>query len=90
MAEEGESWRYYVTYSGIKLPLKLVNPLDENDLSFRDTFIRARFDAEDRILELEKLVHSEVQLRHCYAYSDSGALVRAEITVGDESMVKEF
>jgi hypothetical protein len=90
MAEDGGSWRYFVTYSGVKLPLKLVSPLDASELNFRDTFLRARFDAEDRIVELEKLVHSEVQLHHRYEYSAAGTLARAEITVGDETMVREF
>lgn len=84
------NWRYFVTYSGVKLPLKLVHPLPESELSFRDTFLRARFDGHDRIVELEKLVHGEVQMHHRYDYSAEGTLARAEITIGDESTVREF
>ena len=83
-------WRYFVTYSGVKLPLKLVDPLDAAELNHRNTFIRARFDGDDRLVECEKLVYGEVQLAHRYLYGDDGALRRAEIVMDDETTVLEF
>ena len=83
-------WRYFVTYSGVKLPLKLVDPLDAAELNHRNTFIRARCDGDDRLVECEKLVYGEVQLAHRYLYGDDGALRRAEIVMDDETTVLEF
>lgn len=88
MAEE--SWRYFVTYSGVKLPLRLVDPLEESALNHRNTFIRARFDASDRLVACEKMVYGEIQLSHRYAYGEDGALKRAEIVMDDETTVLEF
>lgn len=90
MAEDGEILRYFVTYSGVTLPLKLVSPLEESELNHRNTFFRARFDAHDRLLQVEKLVYGEVQLAHRYEYSETGTLTRAEITIDDEITVMEF
>jgi hypothetical protein len=47
--------RYFVTYSGVKLPLKLSQPLDENALNNRNTFFQAYFDAHERMTGLQKL-----------------------------------
>lgn len=88
MAEE--SWRYFVTYSGVKLPLRLVDPLEESDLNHRNTFIRARFDDADRLVECEKMVYGEIHLSHRYAYGADGVLRRAEIVMDDETTVLEF
>jgi hypothetical protein len=71
--------RYFVTYSGVKLPLKLSQPLDEEALSNRNTFFRAYFDDLGRMTGLQKLVYSEVELEHHYAYYDNGTLKQAEV-----------
>jgi len=34
---------FFVSYTGVKLPLKLVNPIEADALSNRNTFIRAYF-----------------------------------------------
>ncbi len=88
MAED--QWRYFVTYSGVKLPLRLVDPLEASDLNHRNTFIRARFDAAERLVECEKMVYGEIHLSHRYAYGEDGALKRAEIVMDDETTVLEF
>ena len=76
--------RHYVTYSGIKLPLKLVNPLEENDIANRNTYFRAWFDDQERMLRCEKVVYGEVELQHCYEYHDNGCLKEAVITEADD------
>jgi len=78
--------RYFVTYSGVKLPLKLSQPLEESALSNRNTFFRAWFDGQERMTGLQKMVYSEVELEHRYEYYDSGSLKRAEITNADEEV----
>lgn len=87
---EQEEWRYFGTYSGVKLPLNLVNPLAEAELGHRNTFMRARFDGAGRLVACEKLVYGEVQLAHAYQYAADGALVRAEIVMDDETTVLIF
>jgi len=84
--------RYFVSYSGVKLPLQLVNELvNESELQNRNTFFRGYFDAEKRLLLCQKLVYGEVELEHKYSYHDNGALRLAEITdVDDELTLLHF
>ncbi|RAU20652.1 hypothetical protein CU669_17060 [Paramagnetospirillum kuznetsovii] len=89
-ATEGTVCRYFQSYSGVKLPLKLVNPLDEGDLENRNTFMRAYFDGQDRMMGCDKLVYGDIQISHRYAYHPNGVLSRAEITMDDEVSVLEF
>ncbi len=81
---------YFLTYSGVRLPLRLVGPLGEHELGHRNTYIRARYDGEGRLIQCEKLVYGEVELTHRYRYDADGALRRAEITIDDECSVMEF
>jgi hypothetical protein len=83
--------RYFVTYSGVKLPLKLSQPLEEAALNNRNTYFRAWFDEGGRMTGLQKMVYGEVEMQHRYEYYDSGALKRAEITDADEeTTILEF
>lgn len=75
--------RYFVSYSGVKLPLKLVNELHESDRKNRNTYFLGYFDRDDRLLRCEKQVYGEVELLHCYRYHDNGKLQQAEITDAD-------
>ena len=78
--------RYFISYSGIKLPLKLVDPLVEANLQNRNTFFRGYFDAQNRLLLCQKVVYGEVELEHRYSYYDNGVLQQAEITDADGEM----
>jgi YD repeat-containing protein len=75
--------RFFVSYSGVKLPLKLVNQLQDSELGNRNTYFLGFFDAAERLVRLEKRVYSEIELLHCYRYHDNGALQEAEITDAD-------
>jgi hypothetical protein len=79
--------RFFLSYSGVKLPLKLVNPLPAEALSNRNTFIRAAFDQAGRLLAVEKVVYGEVEMAHRYGYDGEGVLRRAEIRMLDEDPV---
>lgn len=83
-------WRYFVTYSGVKLPLTLVNELDESQLNHRNTYFRAQFTADNKPLLIQKMVYGDVQLEHRYQYDQTGTVRRAEITMDDETTVMEF
>lgn len=83
--------RHFTSYSGIKLPLKLVSPIEEEDMGHRNTFYRGYYDDNERLLSCQKVVYGEVDLEHRYEYYDSGILKRAEIIeAGDDPVVIEF
>lgn|SRR5690606_3832032 len=75
--------RHYLTYSGVKLPLKLLTPLEPGQIANRNTYFRGYFDEQDRLIGLQKIVYGEIELQHRYHYGDSGTLQRAEITDAD-------
>ena len=72
--------RHFTTYSGVKLPFKLVSELTDADLRNRNTFFRGYFDSDDRLLGFDKLVYGEIELAHRYEYDAAGTLRHAEIT----------
>ncbi|MBB3104765.1 DUF6156 family protein [Azomonas macrocytogenes] len=82
-----DSCRYFVTYSGIKLPLKLTNELSEASLKNRNTFFRGYFDSQERVVKLEKIVYGELEMQHVYTYHENGTLQKAEITDSDDELV---
>jgi hypothetical protein len=76
--------RYFLATSGVQLPLKLVNEIEADALSNRNTFIRATYDGAGRLARFEKIVYGDVELSHRYDYGADGALRRAEIVMLDE------
>ena len=82
--EQQTECRYFVSYSGIKLPLKLVNEIAESGLNNRNTYYRGYFDAQDKMLLCQKIVYGEVESEHQYQYSECGSLILAQITEDDE------
>ncbi|QWG14673.1 hypothetical protein KMZ29_08445 [Bradyrhizobium sediminis] len=84
MDDVNRECRFFVSYSGVKLPFNLVNPIDPEMLSHRNTFIRAYFDQAGKLSGFDKVVYGEVELSHRYEYHANGALKRAEIAMPDE------
>lgn len=82
MTETALPCRYFTSYSGIKLPLKLVGELDAADMRNRNTFFRGRFDSAGQLIACEKIVYGETEFRHDYRYHPDGRLARAEIDDG--------
>lgn len=78
--------RYFVSYSGVKLPLNLVNELHETDRANRNTYFLGFYDAQQRLVRCEKRVYGELELLHQYQYHANGALSVAEITDADEEV----
>ena len=72
--------RFFVTYTGVKLPFRLVNELQASEVENRNTYFRGYFDELDRIIGLEKIAYGETELKHRYSYHDNGMLSAAEIT----------
>lgn len=79
--------RYFVSYSGVRLPLNLIGAIEPEALSNRNTFIRASYDTQGQLMGFEKLVYGEVELSHLYRYHGNGSLASAEIAVPDEETV---
>ena len=83
--EAPRSVRCFLTYSGVKLPLQLSQELDPAALRHRNTYFRAEYDAQGRMLRCDKIVYGEVEMRHDYRWADDGSLREAVITsVHDE------
>ena len=87
MSDPPGECRYFLTYSGVKLPLKLVTPISEADTRNRNTYMRGYYDAQQRLVACEKVVYGEIELAHRYRYHDNGRVSRAEIhLVADEEL----
>ena len=78
--------RYFVSYTGVKLPLQLTGELDANGLHHRNTYFRGWFDPETRLVGLEKITYGEVELTHRYEYHDNGVLKLARIVNADDEI----
>ena len=83
-------WRYFLSYSGVKLPLKLTSELEEGDTENRNTYFRASYDAHGKMVLCQKLVYGEIEMEHRYSYYDSGALEEAAITMAGETREIRF
>ncbi|NPU15704.1 hypothetical protein HL667_33150 [Bradyrhizobium sp. 83012] len=79
--------QFFVSYTGVKLPLRLVTAIAPEQLSNRNTFIRGRFNAAGALTGFEKVVYGEIELTHRYDYHPNGTLRRAEIVMLDEDPV---
>lgn len=83
--------RYFTSYSGAKLPLKLVGELSAADMRNRNTYYRGEFDAAGRLLTCEKVVYGETEQRHDYRYHPEGSLAQASIDDGSgEPQIIEY
>lgn len=76
--------RYFISYSGMKLPLNLVNEISPEQMHNRNTYFKATYDAQGKMLLCQKIVYNEVDVQHEYQYNPDGLLVFATITEGDE------
>jgi len=84
VTETSQQQRFFLSYSGVKLPFNLVNAIEPEALSNRNTFIRAYFDAAGLLTGFDKVVYNEVELSHRYRYHGNGQLSHAEIVMLDE------
>ena len=82
--------RYFLSYSGVKLPLRLVSPLEPEAIENRNTYFTAQYDQQERLVLCRKMVYGEVEFEHRYTYHDNGTLSRAEIDTEDEIRMVEF
>lgn len=76
--------RHFVSYSGVKLPLKLHTELDDDGLRHRITFFRGHYTADESLSRVEKVVYGEIEFTHDYQYHDNGQLSQATVTLHAE------
>lgn len=82
---------YFLSYSGISLPFKLVKELDPAEVENRNTYFGARYNNNGQTTVMHKVVYGEIELCHEYSYYPSGALRSALITnIDDEEKLMEF
>lgn len=83
--------RHFISYTGVKLPLQLITPIEGETVEGRITFFRGFYDAEDKLLIIEKVVYGEIEFEHHYNYYPDGRLQRAEMLEPDcEPRVMDF
>lgn len=85
MSESELQCRCYTSYTGIKLPLKLVNELNDDDMDKRITYFKGYFDAQDQLKIIEKVVYDEIEFSHHYEYNDDGVISKV-IMVEDDAL----
>lgn len=89
--ENNNECHYFLTYSGIKLPLKLVTPLSVDETENRNTFFRAYFDSSGNLSKCQKVVYGEIEFEHNYDYYEGGGIKQAQILgVDDEPQLLHF
>jgi hypothetical protein len=83
--------RHFVSYSGVRLPLKLITPLDGESVDKRITYFRGYYNDQEQLLAVEKVVYGEIEFEHRYQYYPDGRLQSAELREVDEApRVMEF
>jgi len=88
--ENHETCSYFLSYSGIQLPLNLVSPLAPGEENNRNTYFRGYFDDQQRLLKCEKLVYGEVEMEHRYSYYLNGVIKQAQISAEDETLTIDY
>jgi len=77
--------QFFLSYSGVTLPLNLVSPVTAEGVENRNTYFGACVDDAGRLTLIHKVVYGEVEMSHRYEYDTEGWLKMAEIiNVDDE------
>jgi hypothetical protein len=89
--DPNDDCRYFLSYSGISLPFKLIEELEPRQIANRNTYFQGYYDGAGRLVEVRKMVYGEIEMQHRYEYDPSGALSRAEVIDSEgEVNVMEF
>ncbi len=79
------SRRFFASFRGVNLPLRLVSELDGEAILHRGIFFVAYYDDEERMIGCDKYVQGCPTLSHRYEYHPGGTLKRAVVnTAGNE------
>ncbi len=80
--------RPFLSYSGVKLPLRLVEPLDECQLQNRNTYFLGYYDEANRLTGIRKMVYAEIEFEHRYRYDAEGRLSHVTIINSEGEMLE--
>ena len=86
MNAESYQIRYYTSYSGVNLPLKLVSEIPQDDMRNRNTYYQGCFDQQNRLCICRKIVYGETEFEHRYSYYENGNLKQASISEGEDDI----
>ena len=82
--ESAVNCRYFISYTGVQLPLQLVNELESDSLQNRISYFKAYYDSLDRVNKIEKIVYGEIEFTHQYQYNQDSKLAQAVVCDSDE------
>lgn len=86
-----ENCRYFLSYTGVKLPLSLLQELHASQLQNRISYFKAIYNAEKQLITVQKMVYGEIEMQHRYQYRADGTLQQAEVVdVDGEATVMLF
>lgn len=74
--------RYFISYTGANLPLKLVNELETTEN--RMTYFIGYFNDKQQLVLVEKMVYSEIEFTHRYEYHENNVISKAIVMEDDE------
>ena len=75
--------QFFLSYSGIRLPLNMVGPVAADEIANRNTYFGVMLDESGRIVQVDKRVYGELELQHHYGYHSNGNLAWAKILEED-------
>jgi len=76
--------QFFLSYSGVTLPLNLVSEVSAKGVENRNTYFGACRDDQGRITLIHKVVYGEVEMSHRYEYDADGWVRQAEIINADD------
>ena len=82
--------RYFISYRSAKLPLQLVNELNETELQHRNFYYRGIYNSVGLLTRCQKIVYGEIESEHLYRYNEAGRLVWAQIIEDGEAQEISF
>lgn len=90
MTEPDLQARYFTSYTGVSLPLKLTNELEADSMDNRITYFVGYFDAEQRLRMIEKIVYGEIEFSHEYEYEQDKISRATVIEEGEDPRILVF
>lgn len=84
------SCRCFTSYTGIKLPLKLVDELDDESVDRRITYFKGYYDENNRLRVVEKVVYGEIEFSHRSATAPCVALPPPSMASSSQCVLLPF
>ncbi len=79
-----DSRRFFGSFVGIGLPLRLISELEPSAIIHRNTYFVAYYDDIGRLTRCDKMVYGDRILSHYYEYHATGFLKSASIRSDDD------